>query len=525
MQGVFLGTFLIGLREGVEATLIVGIVAAFLKRNGRPLRPMFVGVGLAVAISVGVGVGLDLLSESLPQAQQEMLETVIGTVAVVFVTTMIIWMNRHARQLKGDLEREAAKAVFSGSSFALAAMAFLAVLKEGFETAVFMLAAVQASRGSGVLGLLGALAGILAAIAIGYGIYSGGVRLDLGRFFRVSGVVLVLIAAGLVLSTLRTAHEAGWVQIGQQQVLDLSSWMPRTSILGAVVTGMFGIPPDPRLVEVLGWLAYAVPVMAAFLWPPGWAPSPAARRRVLGWGAAGLAAAAAALVLLVPAGGAAEPGPTRTVARQAGGTVTVTLGTVDGGSRPLTITSDGGTSTVPLASAGQRTVDGVTLDVWQARVPTDPDQTGDHVTLAQLVALTGGRLPVGLSANHTPGPFTVAWSGRTEYSVTAAGDALVSADAVSTRLATLNGGGLSGAKTVSVGNLSSDWSVPQPEAAAAAAAAAGAATDRAEHLLWRAWLPTALVLAALAVAAVAIGRGRTAPDTRPDKRKEETAVC
>ena len=111
MQGVFLGTFLIGLREGLEATLIVGIVGAFLKRNGHPLRPMFVGVGLAVAISVGVGVGLDLLSASLPQAQQEMLETVIGAAAVVFVTTMIIWMNRHASRLKGDLERDAQRAV------------------------------------------------------------------------------------------------------------------------------------------------------------------------------------------------------------------------------------------------------------------------------------------------------------------------------------------------------------------------------------------------------------------------------
>jgi len=273
VQGVFLGTFLIGLREGLEATLIVGIVAAFLTRNGHPLRPMFLGVALAVAISVGVGVGLDLLSAALPQAEQEMLETVIGAVAIVFVTTMVIWMNRHAFQLKGELEREARRAASSGSSFALAVMAFLAVLKEGFETAVFLLAAVQAGRGSGVLGLLGALAGILAAVGIGYAIYSGGVRINLGRFFRISGVFLVLIAAGLVLSTLRTAHEAGWVNIGQQQVVDLSSWIPTNSIRGAVVTGMFGIPTDPRLIEVLGWVFYAVPVLAAFLWPARWAAS------------------------------------------------------------------------------------------------------------------------------------------------------------------------------------------------------------------------------------------------------------
>jgi high-affinity iron transporter len=100
MQGVFIGTFLIGLREGLEATLIVSIVGAFLKRNGHSTRPMFVGVALAVLISVAVGVGLDLLSATLPQARQEMLETVIGAIAVLFVTSMIIWMNRNAARLR-----------------------------------------------------------------------------------------------------------------------------------------------------------------------------------------------------------------------------------------------------------------------------------------------------------------------------------------------------------------------------------------------------------------------------------------
>ena len=110
VYGVFVGTFLIGLREGLEATLIVSIVGAFLKRNGQSMRPMFAGVGLAVLISVAVGVGLDLLSATLPQRQQEMMETVINAIAVVFVTSMIIWMNRNAARLKGELEREARQA-------------------------------------------------------------------------------------------------------------------------------------------------------------------------------------------------------------------------------------------------------------------------------------------------------------------------------------------------------------------------------------------------------------------------------
>ena len=520
MQGVFLGTFLIGLREGLEATLIVSIVGAFLKRNGHSLRPMFLGVGLAVAISVAVGVGLNLLSAALPQREQEMLETVIGAVAVVFVTTMIIWMNRNARQLKGELEQQAQRALNTGSSFALVVMAFLAVLKEGFETAVFLLAAVQATQGSGVLALVGAVVGILCSIGIGYAIYVGGVRLNLGRFFRISGVFLVLIAAGLVVSSLRTAHEAGWVNIGQQQVLDLSSWMPRTSVLGAVVTGMFGIPTDPRLVEVLGWLCYAIPVLAVFLWPARWASTPAARRRSLGWAAAGLVAAAAALAVLVPAGGADRTGSTRTAALESGGTVTLTLGAVAGGNRPLTIDDGGRSNTVTLAPAGQRALDGVTLDVWQAKVATDPDQSADQVTLGKLSTLAGGRLPVGLNANVTPGPFAARWAANTEYDVLAAGDALIGGSAESTRIVTLQGGGLPAQRTVSVGGLGSDWSIADADSASAAAAVSDAATDRAERQLWRVWLPVALLVAALACASVAMASGRTSPE----ERKEKTAV-
>ncbi|KDP09726.1 iron permease FTR1 family protein, partial [Mycobacterium avium subsp. hominissuis 100] len=279
--GVFIGTFLIGLREGLEASLIVSIVAAFLKRNGQTLRPMFAGVAVAVLLSVAVGVGLDLLATSLPQAQQEMMETVINAVAVVFVTSMIIWMNRNAGQLKGELERGARQAVHRGGALALAAMAFLAVLKEGFETSVFLLAAAETSHGSRWFGVLGGVLGIATSIGLGVGLYFGGLRLNLGRFFRVTGVFLVLIAAGLVLGALRTAHEAGWLNIGQRQLFDLSGWIPSDSVLGAVTTGVLGIPADPRLVEVLGWLLYAVPVLVVFLWPARLAATPRARGRLL----------------------------------------------------------------------------------------------------------------------------------------------------------------------------------------------------------------------------------------------------
>jgi high-affinity iron transporter len=269
MQGVycaFIGVFLIGLREGLEATLIVSIAAAFLKRNGHSTRPMFAGVTVAVLICIGVGVGVNLLSTSLPQAQQEMMETVIGVVAVVFVTSMIIWMNRNAGRLQGELEREAERAVSRGGSVALVVMAFLAVLKEGFELSVFLLAAADTSHGSRWSAVLGGVAGIAVAIAMGVGLYYGGLKLNLDRFFRVAGGFLVLIAAGLVLDVLRTAHEAGWLNIGQQQVIDLSSSIPEDSFQGALISGLFLIPTDPRLIEMLGWVLYAVPVLVVLFW-------------------------------------------------------------------------------------------------------------------------------------------------------------------------------------------------------------------------------------------------------------------
>jgi high-affinity iron transporter len=204
--------------------------------------------------------------------------------------------------------------------------------------------------------------------------------------------------------------------------------------------------------------------------------------------------------------------------------VALRLGPVDGAGRPLTVTSGGSTSTVLLVPAGQQIVDGVTVDVWQAKLPAEPDQTAGQVTLGQLATLVGGRLPVGLSANQTPGPFSARWAANTEYNVLTVGDSLISADAVGTRVATLDGGGLQTPKTVSVGTLGSGWSTPAQETAAGAAAVADAAADRAEHLLWRAWLPAVLVLAAIACLAVAIVRGRTAPEKSHVERKEKTAV-
>jgi high-affinity iron transporter len=261
----------IGLREGVEASLIVGIVAAFLRQRERPdaLRWMWVGVGLALVLCTGIAIALQILNQDLPDRQQEELETVVALVAVGMVTFMIVWMRRHAGDLAGHLRSSAAGALAEGSVWGLVAMAFIAVIREGIETAVFLLAAFQASSDPSAAGF-GALLGIAIAILIGWGIYRGGVRLNLGRFFRVTAAVLVLVAAGLVASAIHTAHEAAWLNHFQQPAVNLSWLIHPGSVGSSLFTGMLGVQPHPTVGEVGGWLIYAVPMLVFVLWPERW---------------------------------------------------------------------------------------------------------------------------------------------------------------------------------------------------------------------------------------------------------------
>jgi high-affinity iron transporter len=267
-RGGVLPTFVIGLREGVEASLVVGIIAAFLRQGGHraALRAMWAGVILALVLCVGVAVGLQVLDQALPQQKQEALETVVASAAVGMVTFMIVWMRRHAATLAADLRASAAVAVASRSAWALVAMAFLAVMREGMETAVFMLAAFQASGDSTSAGL-GAVLGILVASVVGLGIYRGGVRLDLGRFFRITAAVLVLVAAGLVASAIHTAHEATWLNGLQGTAVDLSFIVRPGTVTSSLVTGVLGVQPQPTVGEALGWLLYAVPMLVYVLRP------------------------------------------------------------------------------------------------------------------------------------------------------------------------------------------------------------------------------------------------------------------
>jgi high-affinity iron transporter len=261
-------TLVIALREGVEASLIVGIIAAFLVKEGRrdALRQMWTGVAIAVGLCVAIAVLLRVVGQELPQREQEGLETVIGVIAVSAVTYMIVWMRRNARGIKRVLEGNAANALASGSTMALVAMAFLAVLREGFETSVFMLAAFQDASDTTAAGA-GAVIGLIAAVGVGLSIYRGGVRINLTRFFRVTGLILVFVAAGLLSSSLHTAHEAGWFNGLQEQAINLTWLVQPGTISGSLLTGMLGLQPTPTVGEALVYLLYAVPMALYVLWP------------------------------------------------------------------------------------------------------------------------------------------------------------------------------------------------------------------------------------------------------------------
>ena len=261
-----LPSFVIGLREGLEAALIVGIIAAFLTTRGRGLRPMWLGVALAIALCASLAVIFTVVGSQLSFKTRETVEGVLSLVAVAGVTYMIVWMRRHSRELKGHLETRAALALTAGSGLALAFMAFFAVLREGLETAIFLLAAFQQTADPLVAGL-GALIGVLVAVGLGYGIYKGGVRIDMARFFKVTGVVLVFVAGGLLASAVHEFAEAGVLTVGQSPAFDMSWLVSPGSVQASLITGMFGLQPVPTVAEVFVWLAYVVPMTVYILKP------------------------------------------------------------------------------------------------------------------------------------------------------------------------------------------------------------------------------------------------------------------
>lgn len=254
-----LGNFLIGLREGLEASLVVSILIAYLVKTGRRhlLPKVWAGVGLAVAISLLFGALLTFGPKGLSFSAQEFIGGTLSIAAVGLVTWMIFWMAGAARTIASDLRRQVDAA--EGSSWSLPLIAALAVGREGLETALFVWAATKsaAAEGGTTAGpLLGALAGLLVAIALGYALYAGAVRINLGRFFAITGGFLILVAAGVLAYGVHDLQEAGFLPGLNNLAYDVSAAVPPGSLLGTILKGIFNFSPAATVLEVVVWVTY-----------------------------------------------------------------------------------------------------------------------------------------------------------------------------------------------------------------------------------------------------------------------------
>jgi high-affinity iron transporter len=271
---VLLANYLIGLREGLEATLVVSILVAFLVKSDRRDRLPWVraGVAAAVLLSLGAGALLTYTSTSLLQTfeSRELFGGVMSILAVAFVTWMIFWMKRTARHLRAELQDRLEHAIELGA-VAVAVMAFLAVGREGIETAFIVFASLQGAS-STTVPLVGVLLGIMSAIVLGYLLYRSALRINLARFFTWTGAGLVLVAGGILAYGFHDLQEAGVLGGLNTLAFDVSAQVPPDSWYGVLLKGIFNFSPATTVVEAVVWLAYVIPVLTLFLWPSRLSP-------------------------------------------------------------------------------------------------------------------------------------------------------------------------------------------------------------------------------------------------------------
>ena len=262
-----LQTFLTGLREGLEAALIVGILVAYLRKSGRDdlLGPLWVGVGAAVVMCLAVGAVLTFTSHELSGSAEPAFAGIMSVLAVAFVTWMVFWMRTQAHLMKHDLHSKLDKAVSAGS-WAVAGAAFLAVGREGFELALFLWPTVKAA-GSETGALVGVLLGVTAAIVIGYLIYKRAVTLNLAVFFRITGMALIVIAAGVLAYGVSDLQEAGLLPGASNIAFDVSQHISPDGWLGTLLKGTLSFSTTTTWLQLIVYVTYLVVVMALFLRP------------------------------------------------------------------------------------------------------------------------------------------------------------------------------------------------------------------------------------------------------------------
>lgn len=261
-----LAAFLVAVREGLEAALIVSLTLSVLARIRRPelRRSAWLGVALAMGVSLTAALCLRWIGAELQGVSEQVFEGVTMIFAAGLLTWMILWMSRQGRQVQQKLEAEVRSAALVGHRRAVLAITFLAVLREGVETALFLTAA--AFRADTLGTVIGALGGLGVAIFLAWGLYTATLRLNVRRFFRVTGFLLLLFAAGLVAQGVHEFNEAGWVPALVDPLWDLSALLAEDSILGSLLKALFGYNAKPSLTEAIAYAGYLV-VLASTLRP------------------------------------------------------------------------------------------------------------------------------------------------------------------------------------------------------------------------------------------------------------------
>ena len=262
-----LSTFLIALREGLEAALIIGILVAYLVKTGRNhlLTPLWVGVGLAIAASLALGGFLSFTSAELSPRGEEFFAGTTSFLAVGFVTWMIFWMKRAARGLRDELHGKVDSAVGAGS-LSIAVTAFVAVVREGLETALFIYTNFK-TVGAASSATIGLILGLALAVALGYLIYNRSVKINLSKFFQITGTALVVVAAGVLSYGIHEYQELGWLPGAESFIWDVTSWMAKDSILATVLAGSIGFDTTTSWLQFLVAGAYIAIILWLYLKP------------------------------------------------------------------------------------------------------------------------------------------------------------------------------------------------------------------------------------------------------------------
>ena len=260
-----LSTFVIALREGLEAALIVGILVAYIVRTDRRhlIKPLWSGVTAAIVASLALGAILSFTSAELTTRGEELFAGVTSFIAVALVTWMVFWMKLTARTLRDELHGKVDSAIMGGP-ISLALVAFFAVAREGLETALFIYTNFK-TVGAASSATVGLALGLTVAVSLGYLIYNRSVKINLSKFFTITGVALVIVAAGVLSYGVHEFQELGWLPGADTFIWDVTPWIAKESILGSILGGTIGFDTTTSVVQFLAWGAYLTAVLVPYL--------------------------------------------------------------------------------------------------------------------------------------------------------------------------------------------------------------------------------------------------------------------